>query len=62
MTWNDPIVEEIHQIRKQIMEEHDNDLHKLFDHLRKNQALSGRTVVSHPPRQVPEKSQESRLI
>lgn len=50
MVWNDPIVEEIHRIREEIMQEHDNDLHKLFKHLRERQRESGRKVVTRSPR------------
>lgn len=51
MAWKDPIVEEIHHIRAEIMKEHDNDLHKLFEHLRERQRISGRkyTTLSRDP-------------
>lgn len=48
MVWNDPIVDEIHQIREAIMREHDNDLHKLFESLRKQQQMTDRVVVTEP--------------
>ena len=61
MSWNDPIVDEIHQVRQQIMQEHDNDLHKLFEHLRKSQEVNGRSVVSRPPK-TPDTMREQRSL
>ncbi len=34
MKWKDPIVEEVHEIRRQMMAEFGNDFHKLCEHLR----------------------------
>lgn len=45
MTWKDPIVEEVRAIRRQIMAEFDNDLHKLCEHLQQKQK-------EHPERYV----------
>lgn len=45
---NDPIIDNIHQVREQIMREHDNDLHKLFEFLRKRQESYKRRIVSRP--------------
>ena len=50
MKWIDPIVDEVHQIRREIMQEHDNDLHKLFESLRERQAKSGRKLVTRSHR------------
>ena len=55
MASNDPIVDEIHQIRAKIMQEHDNDLHKLFEYLREQQEKSGREYVTRPPRRPTKK-------
>ena len=35
--WKDPIVEEIHKTRKQIAREHDYDLNRILNHLRKKE-------------------------
>jgi hypothetical protein len=43
--WEDPIVAEVHEIRRQIMAEHDNDLGKYFASLMQRQAESGRKYV-----------------
>ena len=34
MKWKDPIVEEVHEMRRQMMAEFGNDFHKLCEHLR----------------------------
>lgn len=52
MVWKDPIVEEMHQVRTEIMNEHDNDLHKLFEHLRKRQQAGERNIVSPTHKQA----------
>jgi hypothetical protein len=49
--WQDPIVDEIHKIREEIMQEHDNDIHKLCEHLRERQRNSGRKVVDRSVQQ-----------
>ena len=46
MVWKDPIVEEIHRVRAAIINEHDHDLHKLFEHLRQRQQAGERKIVS----------------
>jgi len=35
--WKDPIVEEIHAIREQIAREHDYDIRRIFETLRKQE-------------------------
>ncbi len=55
MVWNDPIVEEIHQIRADIMKAHNNDLHELFKDLRERQEKSERQVISRPPQRLKKK-------
>lgn len=49
---NDPIVDEIHRVREEIMQEHDNDLNKLFAHLREQQKRSGREYMTRSPRRI----------
>ena len=41
----DAIVEEVHEARRQIMAECDNDLKKLVKRLRRRQQASGRRIV-----------------
>jgi hypothetical protein len=42
----DPIVEEIHKIRKDFAEKFDYDVDAMFEDLRKKQAKSNRKIVS----------------
>ena len=48
--WHDPIVEEIRRIRDEHAKKFNYDLHAICEDFRKRQRLSGRTVVSRPPR------------
>ncbi len=50
--YTDPIVEEVHRIRRKHAEAFGNDLHAMCESLRKAQAASGHRVVSRPPRPV----------
>ena len=43
---NDPIVDEVRRIREEHAARFDYDLRAIFDDIRKNQKLSGRTFVS----------------
>jgi hypothetical protein len=46
MKWKDPVVEEVHEIRRQMMREFGNDFHKLCAHLRaKEEEHSGQYVT-----------------
>ena len=45
MKWKDPIVEEVHDIRRQMMAEFGNDFHKLCEYLRAKEK-------EHPERYV----------
>lgn len=47
---NDPIVEEVRRARAQHAEEHDNDLRKIYEDLKKSQDESGKNIVSPPPK------------
>jgi hypothetical protein len=46
--WNDPIVEEIREIRRQIWAEHGNDLKRLYDHYVELQKTRPAGVVTMP--------------
>ena len=48
--WKDEIVEEVREVRRRIGEEHGNDLRRLAEHLRREQASSGRQIISLEPR------------
>ena len=48
--WRDPIVEEVRRIRDEHAKKFNYDLHAICEDFRKRQRLSGRTVVSRPPR------------
>ena len=52
--WQDPIVEEVREARRELLERFGNDLHALVRHLREEQAKSGRPAVSFPPRRLDE--------
>jgi hypothetical protein len=50
---NDPIVEEVHQVRQEIFEECGNDLGRFFEFIRKSQAQHGdRRITSLEKRPV----------
>ncbi len=46
----DAIVEGIHHIREQLLQEYGGDLRAYFDSVGHRQMESGKVVVSHPPR------------
>jgi hypothetical protein len=48
--WKDPIVEEIHQIREQIAQQHGNDLHALVKYFQEREKRSDRQVLSFQPK------------
>ena len=52
MTWTDPIVEEIHQIRQKLLADVGGDFSKYMAQVRANQAASGRGVVTLEPRRT----------
>ena len=48
--WNDPIIEEIHQIRAEHAAQFNYDLAAIVRDLRKKELRSGKKFVSRPPR------------
>ncbi len=50
--WKDPVVEEVRKIRDEYARSFDYDLGKICEDLRKQQAGSGREVVSLPPKKL----------
>jgi len=47
--WTDTIVDEIHQIRQELLEEAGGDLQSLGEWLMKSQARHGDKLVNFPP-------------
>ena len=54
--WQDEIVEEIHKIREEYTKSFNHNLDAIFADLQKQQAESGRQVVTLPPKQHANKS------
>jgi hypothetical protein len=52
--WEDPIVKEVHEIRKRLAAEHGFDLKAIFADIYKRQALLGDRLVSPRKRAEPE--------
>ena len=48
--WQDPIVEEIRCIREAHAKRFNDDLHAICEDFREKQLLSGRVIISRPPR------------
>ena len=48
--WHDPIVDDVHQVRKKLAADHGNDLHAIVEHLRRRSAAEGRKTVTFQPR------------
>ena len=48
--WKDPIVEEIHEIRRQIAAEQGNDMQRIGAYFMTRQKERERHLVSYPPR------------
>ena len=51
--WTDPVVNEIHQIRQQMLAEAGDDFHVFMEKIRSEQAASQRTVILSPQRSEP---------
>jgi len=46
----DPITEEIRMFRRALAAQHDNDVHRIYEDLRKSERSSGRRFLSLPKR------------
>ena len=57
-TWSDPIVDEIHEIRKQLVREAGGTLDALVAKLMKTQERHGKKLVSHPCRDSDSNAEE----
>jgi hypothetical protein len=53
-TWTDPIVDEIHRIRRELTEEAGGDLTALGAWLMKSQERHGSKLVTRPPQRIHE--------
>lgn len=51
-TWTDPIVDEIHRIRRELVQEAGGDLEALGKWLMKSQERHGNKLVTRPPQRV----------
>ena len=49
---DDPVVDEIHKIRKEHTDKFNGDLHAICEDLRRQERESERKFVSYPPRPV----------
>ena len=47
--WKDPIVEELHQVREALAQQHGNDLHAIVLHFQALEAQTERRKVSFAP-------------
>ena len=56
MIEEDPIIDEVRRIKREIAAEFNYDVHALGEHLRQLQRESGRTYVTLPPRRVEQDS------
>lgn len=45
----DPLIDEIHEIRRRIFAEHGNDLHRYFKHLKELERQFAGQLISTPP-------------
>ena len=50
--WKDPVVEEVRKIRDEYARSFDYDLGRICEDLRKQQAESGRDIVTLPPKKL----------
>ena len=47
--WTDPVVNEIHQIRQQMLADAGGDFHVFMEKIRREQAAGERLVIDNPP-------------
>ena len=48
--WKDEIVEEVRRVREELAAKFDHNITAIVENARRNQAASGRTVVSFSPK------------
>jgi len=54
--WKDPIVEEIHRVRRELAQQYEYDLKALVADLQREQEASGREVVTLQPKRIVKKA------
>ena len=62
--WDDPIVDEVHRIRKKLMARAKGDLRKIIDGAARRQKSGGRVVLAASPRApagIPAKSSKGKV-
>lgn len=47
--WNDPIVEETHEIRRELADKFKGDVHAYFEHLRERARAGSNRVITIEP-------------
>ena len=58
--FRDPIVEEVRAIRQAFAKEHGYDVKAIVDALQREEADSGRRVISLPPKRLSKKRRERK--
>jgi hypothetical protein len=53
MMWTDPVVNEIHQIRQQMLADAGGDFHVFMEKIRSEQAASRRMIIESPITRLP---------
>ncbi len=53
--WEDPIVKEVRDIRKELSAHFNFDVHAIFEDLRKKQSTIGLNIIRHKSRKKAEK-------
>ena len=53
--WEDPIVKEVREIRKELSARFNFDVHAIFEDLRKKQITIGSQIIRHKSRKKAEK-------
>jgi len=56
--WKDPIIEELHQIRRDYAKQFDYDLNRVVEHLQSIEKQHPEKMVSFPPKRLSNKKME----
>lgn len=57
---NSPIIDEIHNVRKEYSERFDNDIHKICEDARRKQGRGGRRVVPATPKRIDDENNDEK--
>ncbi|MCG6534647.1 MAG: hypothetical protein L7F78_08170 [Syntrophales bacterium LBB04] len=60
--WKDPIVEEVRKIRDAHAAQYDYDLKAIYQAVKQEEALGGRTFVKLPPKRIKVRKAEATEI